>query len=81
MISVTKQEIKEEILSYFISKVNESQNCASIVISKDMLPFIPRSGYNIMDYVDERLLNEVENRDFDYYYKLSDENQLVFIKK
>ena len=81
MISVTKQEIKEEILSYFISKVNELQNCASIVISKEMLPFTPRSGYNIMDYVDERLLNEVENRDFDYYYKLSDENQLVFIKK
>ena len=80
-MSVTKQEIKEEILSYFISKVNELQNCASIVISKDMLPFTPRSGYNIMDYVDERLLNEVGNRDFDYYYKLSDENQLVFIKK
>ena len=80
-MSVNMQEIKDEILSCFICKANESHNCASIVISKDMLPFIPRSGYNMMDYVDERLLNEVENRDFDYYYKLSDENQLVFIKK
>ena len=55
-MSVTMQEIKDEILSYFICKANESQNCASIVISKDMLQFTPRSGYNIKDYVDEDLL-------------------------
>ena len=81
MISVTKQEIKEEILSYFISKVNELQNCASIVISKEMLPFTPRSGYNIMDYVEAKLLYEVGKRGFNYCKNLSDKDQLVFIMK
>lgn len=80
-MSVTMQEIKDEILSYFICKANESQNCASIVISKDMLQFTPRSGYNIKDYVDEELLYEAEKRGFDYYEDLSDENQIVFIMK
>lgn len=75
------QEIKDEILSYFICKANESQNCASIVISKDMLQFTPRSGYNIKDYVDEDLLYEAEKRGFDYYEHLSDENQIIFIMK
>lgn len=80
-MSVTSQEIKEEILTLFIHKINKSQNCASIVISKDMLPFTPRSGYNIMDYVDAKLLYEAEKRGFDYYEHLSDENQIVFIMK
>lgn len=80
-MSVSMQEIKDEIRSYFISKANESQNCASIVISKDMLQFTPRSGYNIKDYVDEELLYEAEKRGFDYYEHLSDENQIVFIMK
>ena len=80
-MSVTMQEIKDEILSCFICKANESQNCASIVISKDMLQFTPRSGYNIKDYVDEELLYEAEKRGFDYYEHLSDENQIVFIMK
>lgn len=81
MISVTVQDIKDEILSNFMRKANESQNCASIVISKDMLPFTPRSSYNIMDYVDEMLLNKVENQGFDYFKNHSDRNQLVFVKK
>lgn len=80
-MSVTTQEIKDEILSYFICKANESQNCASIVISKDMLPFTPRSEYNIKNYVDKELLYEAEKRGFDYYEHLSDENQIVFIMK
>lgn len=75
------QEIKDEILSYFICKANESQNCASIVISKDKLQFTPRSGYNIKDYVDEELLYEAEKRGFDYCKNLSDKDQLVFIMK
>lgn len=80
-MSVTSQEIKEEILTLFIHKINESQNCASIVISKDMLQFTPRSGYNIKDYVDEDLLYEAEKRGFDYCKNLSDKDQLVFIMK
>jgi len=80
-MSVTMQEIKDEILSYFICKVNESKNCASIVISKDMLPFIPRSEYNIKNYVDAKLLYEAEKRGFDYCKNLSDKDQLVFIMK
>ena len=80
-MNVTMQEIKDEILSYFICKANESQNCASIVISKDMLQFTPRSGYNIKDYVDEELLYEAEKRGFDYCKNLSDKDQLVFIMK
>lgn len=75
------QEIKDEILSYFICKANESQNCASIVISKDILPFIPHSEYNIKNYVGAKLLYEAEKRGFDYYEHLSDENQIVFIMK
>lgn len=80
-MSVTSQEIKEEILTLFIHKINESQNCASIVISKDMLPFIPHSEYNIKNYVDAKLLYEVEKRGFDYCKNLSDKDQLVFITK
>ena len=80
-MSVTSQEIKEEILTLFIHKINESQNCASIVISKDMLQFTPRSGYNIKDYVDAKLLYEAEKRGFDYCKNLSDKDQLVFIMK
>lgn len=80
-MSVTMQEIKDEILSYFIWKANELQNCASIVINKDMLPFTPRSEYNIKNYVDKELLYEAEKRGFDYYEHLSDENQIVFIMK
>ena len=80
-MSVTMQEIKDEILSYFIRKANESQNCASIVISKEILQFTPRSEYNIKNYVDKELLYEAEKRGFDYYEHLSDENQIVFIMK
>ena len=80
-MSVTSQEIKEEILTLFIHKINESQNCASIVINKDMLPFIPRSEYSIKNYVDKELLYEAEKRGFDYYEHLSGENQIVFIMK
>lgn len=80
-MSVTMQEIKDEILSCFICKANESYNCASIVINKDMLPFTPRSGYNIKDYVDEELLYEAEKRGFDYCKNLSNKDQLVFIMK
>ena len=80
-MSVTMQEIKDEILSYFIWKANESQNCASIVISKDMLQFTPRSEYNIKNYVDAKLLYEAEKRGFDYCKNLSDKDQLVFIMK
>ena len=80
-MSVTSQEIKEEILTLFIHKINESQNCASIVINKDMLPFIPRSEYNIKNYVDAKLLYEAEKRGFDYCKNLSDKDQLVFIMK
>ena len=81
MISVTIQDIKDEIISIFTSKVNESQNCASIVISKDMLPFTPRCEYNLLKCIDEKLLLEVKKRGFNYSKNLSDENQLVFIKK
>ena len=81
MISVTKQEIKEEILSYFISKVNESQNCASIIITKGMLPFTPFNEYNIKDYIDDRILYEINKRGFNYHPNLSDDTQLVFIMK
>ncbi len=80
-MSVTMQEIKDEILSCFICKANESHNCASIVINKDMLPFTPRSEYNIKNYVDKELLYEAEKRGFDYYEHLSDENQIVFMMK
>ena len=80
-MSVTMHDIKNEILSCFISKVNESHNCASILINKDMLPFTPRSEYNIKNYVDKELLYEAEKRGFDYYEHLSDENQIVFIMK
>ena len=80
-MSVTMHDIKNEILSRFICKANESQNCASIVISKDMLPFIPRSEYNIKNYVDAKLLYEAEKRGFDYCKNLSDKDQLVFIMK
>lgn len=80
-MSVTMQEIKDEILSYFIRKANESQNCASIVISKDMLQFTPRSEYNIKNYADKELLYEAEKRGFDYCKNLSDKDQLVFIMK
>ena len=80
-MSVTMQEIKDEILSCFICKANESHNCASIVISKDMLPFTPRSEYNIKNYVDKELLYEAEKRGFDYCKNLSDKDQLVFIMK
>jgi hypothetical protein len=78
---VTQQEVSDEILSEFISRANESQNCASIVISKDILPFIPRSEYNIKNYVDAKLLYEAEKRGFDYCKNLSDKDQLVFIMK
>jgi cytoplasmic iron level regulating protein YaaA (DUF328/UPF0246 family) len=80
-MSVTMQEIKDEILSYFIWKANESQNCASIVINKDVLPFIPRREYNIKNYVDKELLYEANKSGFNYCEDLSDENQLVFIMK
>lgn len=80
-MSVTMQDIKDEILSYFICKANESHNCASIVINKDMLPFTPRSEYNIKNYVDAKLLYEAEKRGFDYCKNLSDKDQLVFIMK
>lgn len=80
-MSITMQEIKDEILSYFIWKVNESQNCASIVISKDMLQFTPRSEYNIKSYVDKELLYEANKSGFNYCEDLSNENQLVFIMK
>lgn len=80
-MSVTMQEIKDEILSYFIWKANESQNCASIVINKDMLPFIPRREYNIKNYVDKELLYEANKSGFNYCEDLSNENQLVFIMK
>ena len=80
-MSVTMQEIKDEILSCFICKANESHNCASIVINKDMLPFTPRSEYNIKNYVDAKLLYEAEKRGFDYCKNLSDKDQLVFIMK
>lgn len=75
------QEIKDEILSCFICKANESHNCASIVINKDMLPFTPRSEYNIKNYVDKELLYEANKSGFNYCEDLSDENQLVFIMK
>ena len=80
-MSVTMHDIKNEILSCFICKSNESHNCASIVINKDMLPFTPRSEYNIKNYVDKELLYEAEKRGFDYYEHLSNENQIVFIMK
>ena len=80
-MNVTMQEIKDKILSCFICKANESQNCASIVISKDMLPFIPRSEYNIKHYVYKELLYEAEKSGFNYCEHLSDENQIVFIMK
>ena len=77
-VPTTPQEIKEEILSTFIAKVNVAHNCASIVISRDMLPFFPRS-YDIREYVWDNLLNEVQNRGFNYCQSLSDDSQFVFI--
>ena len=46
-----------------------------------MLPFIPRSEYNIKNYVDAKLLYEAEKRGFHYCKNLSDKDQLVFIMK
>lgn len=80
-MSVTMHDIKNEIFSCFISKVNESHNCASILINKDMLPFTPRSGYNMTDYVDEGLLSIARKRGFEYNKIESDVHHLVFIKK
>ena len=78
---VMAEEVKHEILSLFISKVEEEHNCAAILINKDMLPFTPRSGYNMTDYVDEGLLSIARKRGFEYNKIESDVHHLVFIKK
>ncbi len=78
---VMAEEVKHEILSLFISKVEEEHNCASILINKDMLPFTPRSGYNMTNYVDEGLLSIARKRGFEYNKIESDVHHLVFIKK
>lgn len=78
---VMAEEVKHEILSLFISKVEEEHNCASILINKDMLPFTPRSGYNMTDYVDEKLLSIAREKGFEYNKHESDDHHLVFIKK
>lgn len=77
-VHATPQEVKEKILLTFIAKVNVSHNCVSIVINRDMLPFFPRS-YDIRNYVCDNLLNECQNRGFNYCQSLSDDSQLVFI--
>ena len=46
-----------------------------------MLPFTPRSGYNMTDYVDEGLLSIARKRGFEYNKIESDVHHLVFIKK
>lgn len=80
-MAITAQEIKDIILSCFICKSETMHNCASIVIYKETIEIYPRSGYNMTDYVDAKLLYEAEKRGFDYCNNLSDKDQLVFIMK
>lgn len=76
---VTQQEVSDEILSEFISRANESQNCASIIINRDMLPFQPR--YDIRQFLNNNIQEEAKKKGFDYCKNLSDKDQLVFIMK
>ena len=80
-MSVTMQEIKDIILSNFIYKSETMHNCASIVIDKETIGVYPRSGYNMTDYVDEKLLSIAREKGFEYNKNESDDYHLVFIKK
>ena len=78
---VTTQEIKDIVLSYFIHQTENMPNCASIVINKETIGIYPRSGYNMTDYVDEKLLKIAREKGFEYNKKESDDHHLVFIKE
>lgn len=72
-------KIRDEILEVLISSPSTAQNNASIVITREMLPLA--RNYDIRRYVDELITEESRKKGYDYFEKLSDEDQLVFVMK
>ncbi len=79
-IPVTNQEIKNEIFSLFCKKASRI-NCASVVINRDELPFVPHIDYNIQNFVNDELKNEARKKGFEFSVDKSDDFQLVFFMK
>ena len=78
---VTEQEISEEILNVFQTKVRTNTNCVRIVISREELPFVPPHSYDIRRYINDDILNAAKLNRFVFYRNLSNEDVLVFDMK
>ena len=78
-IPANEQEVKDEIRSKFLQRINGVQNCASVVIKRQDLPFGPR--YDMRCFVDNSIKNVAQRKGFLYSEDSSEDSQLVFIMK
>ena len=73
---VSDKVIKNEIFSLFCIKASRI-NCASVVINRDELPFVPHRAYDIQQFINKELVDEAKRKGFTISDK-SDNFQLVF---